>query len=275
MTLVSTPIKQNNAIEVATFALHLSRLADAEGLTRIHDAFDQLSPELALPGKEQRQNFIVQFGSGNAPIPSPSPHTDMARFVASPSGAHLWRVTLEGPILTVMCHDYTCYETVWSRAARYLQEALTALGNSYSVVEISHQVLDRFNYQTGAGQDPHEAYQIDELFREDSPYLTPHTRNCGLLWHVFQGWFITDAEGRRDLHQLNVSSTQTGENAFAALIDHRATAPAIAGPEPVSAVEAMPALAQDFSRLHACNVQVMRGLLTDAKLLEIGMETPA
>lgn len=275
MTLVSTPIKQNNAIEVATFALHLSRLADAEGLARIHDAFDQLSPELALPGKEQRQNFIVQFGGGNAPIPSPSPQTDMARFVASPSGAHLWRVTLEGPILTVMCHDYTHYEAVWGRAAHYMHEALTALGDSYCIVEISHQVLDRFNYQTVVGQDAHKAYQMGELFRDDSPYLTPHTKNCGLLWHVFQGWFVAGTEGRRDLHQLNISSTQTGENAFAALIDHRATAPATASPESVAPEQATQALAQDFARLHACNVQVMRDLLTDAKLLEIGMEIPA
>ena len=273
MTLVSTPIKQNNAIEAATFALHFSRLADAEGLVRLHKAFDQLSPELALPGQEQRQNLIFQFGGGNAPMPSPQ--TDMARFVASPSGAHLWRVTLEGPILTVMCHDYTHYEAVWDRAAHYMHEALTALGNSYSVVEISHQVLDRFNYQTAAGQDAHVAYQIGELFRNDSPYLTPHTKNCGLLWHVFQGWFVTDTEGRMDLHQLNISSTKTGDNAFAALIDHRATAPAIASPEPVVPEQAMQGLAQDFGRLHACNVQVMRGLLTDAKLVEIGMETPA
>lgn len=265
--MISTPRRKTNAIETAAFALNFGRLLDGEAVKRLADALETLAEE--LPGVEKRQGIRMQFGLGVAPLQSQSEHTDIARFIAGTTGEHEWRISLEGHLLTVRCQQYTRYDEVWARAERYLRLCQEALGEEFRAVEASLQIVDRFDYAITAGETMEAAYDIGELFQHGSQYLTPKAYEAGLLWHVFQGWF-DHCDHRRHLHQLNVSSTPTGESTFGAIIDYRGSTNLLE--EGSAENQAAAGLSGIFAHMHEVNVDLMKHLLQPEKLREIGME---
>lgn len=269
--MISVPKHKENAIETAAFALNFGRLPDQEAFQRLTAALEELAEE--LPGAEKRQAVRFQFGAGLAPVQSQSEHTDIARFISGPAGDQQWRVSLEGPMLTVRCQAYTHYDEVWARAQRYLQLCVSALGEQYAPLEASLQFVDRFDYRAEPSEDLNTSYDIGELFQANSSYLTPKAYEAGLLWHVFQGWFDHCDQGHRHLHQLNVSSTPTGENAFAAIIDYRGSTNLLEAATKSS--QAQPDLASIFAHMHRVNVDLIKGLLTPDQLEKIGLGNQA
>lgn len=265
--MISNPRRKNNAIETAAFALNFGRLLDGDAFKRLADALETLAEE--LPGLEKRQGIRMQFGVGVAPVQSQSEHTDIARFIAGATGEHEWRISLEGPLLTVRCQQYTRYDEVWARAERYLLLCQAAIGAEFQAAEASLQIVDRFDYAPAADETVEAAYDIGELFQPGSRYLTPHAYEAGLLWHVFQGWF-DHCDQRRHLHQLNVSSTPTGESTFGAIIDYRGSTNLLE--EGGADKQATTDLSGIFAHMHEVNVGLMKHLLQPEKLQKIGME---
>lgn len=264
--MISKPFAGHNAIEAAVFALRLQQPLDMACLQRIDGAFDQKASDPqqgGLPGKQ-----LIQFQAGpGAPFP---PNTgELLRFVSLPSGAHAWRLQVQANAIVVTCHQYSRFNEVWPRAKRYFDLTLEAIDTPCDVMEVSHQVLDRFNYHATPGLD----YDLAELFKRGSDYLTPKAWNSGLLWHVHQGWFDENDDGFKHLHQINLSNNLVGPDLYATLIDHRATSVMKDG-RPIVLGQGQ-TLDELFGQLHASNRDLLLNLLTPEKLAEIGIRNAA
>lgn len=262
----AVPVAQHNAIEASIFTLRLSYPADAEAELRLDKA---LTAANLMPGREQGQSITIQMGA--APT---SPPARLTRFEARPNGSYAWGLQLHGPFLTVACHDYTRFDTVWQRAKRILMLSLQHIGESYSIAEVTHQVVDRFIYAVPAGGNAQDLYQMDQVFRRDTPYLTRKAWDSGLLWHVHQGWFESAEDDLRHLHQINISNSELQPQAqYATIIDHRGAA------RPTDAQAMLPRTAefmdQTFCNLHRRNLALMRELLSDNMQTTINLREQA
>ena len=174
----ATPAQPRNALEATVFAVELQHPPSPDAVQAINVALAQFADE--LPGAQVAQPQGFFFAMGNA-IP---PFGEALRFAAKPNGDHAWRAQITGPVLQVLCTEYTRFHEVWPRALRYLRAMLGAADDALAVAAISHQYVDRFHYTPTA--DTH-GYRMDELFQHDTPYLTPKARHSGSQWHVHQG----------------------------------------------------------------------------------------
>lgn len=265
----SVPAKEHNAIDSASFSLLFAEPLQTSSIDRIRGALDGLKD--ALPGAGPKSvQLAIQVPFGNQ-----FQITEASRFKSGSDGKLLWRVHAAGNMLHVNCASYDNYEHVWQAARHYLLVALQAADMLPPVVEVAYQVVDRFTYPLGMDRTRYEA---SELYRTDSPYLTPQVWESGDLWHVFQGWF-EHAEGGRTLHQVNVSNTEDEDLVLMSVIDHRAALRGLSND--MFAVEALIALDSAgkcqmdsvFDKLRASNMTVIKGLLNDDKLQKIGINT--
>lgn len=274
MSAQSTPIKGRNAIESASFFLVLNQPVDPATTERLKRALEQLKDE--LPGVAPQQlGFVINFVGG---LPQPVAQAGggaLTRFASAIDGTHTWRAEANGNLIQVTCGDYTDFQEVWARAERYLRALASVVSPDIGVVEVGFQIVDKFTYQAGLTEN---SYLVNELFRDDSPFVTGHARESGLLWHVFQGWFES-VGGATMLHQVNIANTNATEvdQKFAAVIDHRIVVRWMTSPAPAlsellgPASEEARSLAGLVLRMHSRNVTVMKQVLTDQKQQDIGL----
>lgn len=260
--MIAIPFSSSNAIEASVFTLHLSRSADKEAEKRLDEA---LTARGYLPGREQAQSFSVIVGGSEPPA-------HLTRFEAQPNGTYAWSMHLQGPFLFVGCHQYTRFDQVWERARDLLLLGLEAIGETYAIATVTHQVVDRFVYNFSEAQQPREEYQMDEVLRRDTPYLTPKAWESGLLWHVHQGWFDQPRNGKPHLHQLHISNNELVPNLqYATIIDHRVTA---RPQDELSAFDkSRDSMDEIFRDLHTHNKLLMGELLSDAMQKIVGLRT--
>jgi len=271
-TAVSKPCATHNAIESATFAVVLKEVPSPDATQRIKAALDGLRSE--LPGVQDGPQGIV-FAFGPA---SMAPPNDMMRFIANPNGTHKWRAQISGNVVQVTCFEYTRFQEVWTKAISFLAPMLDALGTELAVQEIGHVVTDRFLYPEAMQE---EAFDLGELYRKDSELLTAQTWKSGLLWHVFQGWFVAAGPARRILNQLNVSNVDVSapHMHIASVIEHRATMqfghsdPIKLGDLIADNVAVRVQFDDIVQALHQENKAIIKKLLNDQKLQQIRMET--
>lgn len=270
MTANSRPLHAHNAIEAALFVVTLDQTPDAHSIAQASLALDGVATE--LPGKQEMPaggpGFFVQFG------PSAPPFGEVFRFTAAPNGTHTWRVQLSGNMVQVACHAYTNFKDNWATASRYLRLMLQAMPQHVGVHDVGYQVVDKFLYNEPLSDDN---YDMAELYRAKSKYITPHAWGSGCLWHVYQGWFMALGADKKMLHQLNLSNVEMPEQRFASVIDHRVMLQPTQGrpfalAEMLAENHAEVSLNQLFERLHNENKRVVRELLTPAKLKSIGIK---
>lgn len=258
--MIATPFAENNAIEASVFTLRLSRPADMEAEKRLDAA---LTEQGKLPGREQMQGFSVHIGMMEHPA-------NLTRFEARPNGTYAWTMQLQGQFLLVACHEYTRFDNVWEAALNYLMIGLHAIGDTYSIADATHQVVDRFTYNFPEGVQAQDVYQMDDVLRRSTPYLTQKAWESGLLWHVHQGWFEPASNGLRHLHQLHISNNElVPKLQYATIVDHRGTARPPEGSD--SLEKERQSLDLIFRELHTSNLKLMRELLSDEMQNAIAM----
>lgn len=261
----SVPVGGTNAIESAIFAVKLTGPVDPDFMGKIDAAIDALGDE--LPGKITTQGMsFPALQGGFVPISVPFvPMGELTRFHAKSNGSHTWRVTVQGQVLVVACHAYTSYPAVWDRAKKYFELLLAHAPVSDQFIEASLQVVDKFHYRATQGS---LVYDMRELFRENTPFLTASAWDKDVLWHVYQGWFDRSEASFKRLSQLNLSNIRLDDGTFSTVIDHRqVTSEANDGIMTLNVSD----LEGVFDRHHEANRDVIERLLTDEKLKEIGI----
>lgn len=265
MSTASVPFATGNAIESVTFAVRLAFPIDPSLMDQFDQAFDALGDE--LPGKVRSVPApanLPQIFVGNFNLPM-QPVNELTRFHALPNGAHTWRVTVQNNVIAVTCHHYTDHPEVFARAQRYFGMVLGLLPAAVPTVEVSLQFVDKFRYNATIETID---YDMGELFRPDTAYLTEKAWDSGLLWHVYQGWFDQSGDQFKVLNQLNLSNIRFDDGTFGTVIDHRLVTSSINDGVMEMGAGDLPNI---FNNMHTKNIGVIRNLLTDEKLSVIGM----
>lgn len=272
MSLDSTPFAKSNAIESASFVVAFVRGLEQPTIQRISAALESLKSDLPGAGGGTVDIRV----SGMPQIPGLSIKAmEASRFKAKADGTHAWQVQAIGNLVQVRCSEYTNFGAVWRDARKYLLCALSGVTEEIAVAEIGFQVIDRFTYPAGADWS---AYDMAELFNPATVYLTPKSFKAGAMWHVHQGWFDAH-DGRRVLHQLNLTNTLTAaEQALQTVVDHRGALRGATDADTLDLMEfTQPAndgltrLDSLFKSLHRQNRAVIEDLLTAEKLKSIGI----
>lgn len=274
----SSPLRDKNAIESASFAIVLNEPLNSE-----FDAIKQacLAFKEELPGDEP---IAPPFGlfqqvAGGAPLnlPFTLPPIGLSRFSTNRDGTRDWQLDVNGNLIVASCFKYSNHTEVWQKMRKLITAVISATTHEFNIVEIGYQVVDKFLYPTDSDLSK---YDIFEVFSKASPFLTSQASKSGHLWHVHQGWFDTEPQsGIRLLNQLNLASNEVvaSEPQLVTVIDHRVSL----RPSPNQLTlkeltsEKQPETSQLdflFESLRSCNRKTIENLLNSDKLTAVGIK---
>ncbi len=273
----SSPLRDKNAIESASFAIVLNEPLNSE-----FDAIKQACLDLKdeLPGDEAiAPPFgLFQQAAGGAPLNLPFnfPPIGLSRFSTNRDGSREWQLDVNGNLIVANCFNYTNHAEVWAKMRKLITTVISATSHDFNIVEIGYQVVDKFLYPANADLSE---YDIFEVFSKTSPFLTSQASKSNHLWHVHQGWFDTEPTSHmRLLNQLNLASNEViaPEAQLVTIIDHRVSLrpnpnqltlkPLIIGDE-----DEPSQLDHFFESLRSCNRKTIENLLNSDKLNSVGI----
>lgn len=270
----SRPFAEKSAVEVAilyvAFANHLSDV-DLQALSRSME--EKFSVD--LPGSEQSVGQTIPLAVVNGiaqqvAVDGTQQLHEVSRFLALNNGRFAKRLRGSGNVVSFECHVYKDFNEFKENIANYLIPILKTLNKEFQIAELGFIINNKFLYEDNLTKDN---YSHKELFRVKSPRLTPASYNFSPLWHLFQGWFVELEEiDNLILNQLNISNSRlNSENSFFTTIEHRAlyriNSQAIPLQKIIKHLESNDLL----NKMHSESLNILKDLLTDKKLAEIGI----
>lgn len=267
------PIATTNAIEAAAFAIVFAREfeeSEVEALLSL-----ELSLKDVLP-KFDKTSAVTLSVTGDAPAEQTQKLSGVLMQHFQQNGKPDWVLRASENRIVANCLNYDSWGNVWPQARHILLKALQCVDSQTNgVVNTIHQVVDKFIYD----EQP-TPYSIEDVFNPDSKFLTPHAKESGELWHVFQGWFenvepLADND-QKILHVLKLSSALGNEN-IAATIDHTLQSnfseplavKKLIGEQDGNIDEAI--INGLFKRMHDKNAELLRSVLSAGQLKAIGL----
>jgi len=263
------PAAGKHAIEIMALAVEWDRPLVPEALAKMEDTYRQ-SEDLRrlLPGIERIQGMSLRFGDDGTTVTNPESGGLQLTQIGD-SGKVVLTVSVRPDLIACNCLDYDRWNTVKPKAIEVLTPLVECgLIAGHLIRAVGLQYQDSFRVQTS---EPLVAAR--QMFREGSPWLSPHAWTTDGAWHVHQGWFSLATSGRRVHNLLNVD--------FIAEIDccvvringqHRIQAVDKNGSEP------RPLDLDDISEaldgLHLDNKIALRKLLSDRVCSQIGLTLP-
>lgn len=240
---------------------------DADGLQKF-EAIYKGSQAIStfLPVVAPVRSLVFQFGA----TASAQPHDQSGGFDArrvNQDGNIIWSLSVRPDFLACNCMEYDRWATVKPQAMNLLNPLLDeALNCGNQIKAIGLQYQDAFNIN-----GPIDSELVRTLFREDSKLLPLHLFGMQSLWHSHQGWFSASPTNRRVLNNLNLDVLEQNSNHVVKINgQHRVFA---VTPDGKNSVPIMPKdMEQVLDFLHAKNKEVLRGILSESVLKQIGFE---
>ncbi|MCI5050278.1 MAG: TIGR04255 family protein, partial [Rickettsiales bacterium] len=126
-----------------------------------------------------------------------------------------WQLQVVDNQIIASCMSYDRWDNVWPKIDELIITVLKKLDKkTLNVRSCTLQYVDKF---TGDEKD----YNIFDVFDEGAPYLTKNATEAGVLWHVYQGWFVHKNDNQRTLNVLNLAGNREGSKIITS-IDHAA-----------------------------------------------------
>jgi uncharacterized protein (TIGR04255 family) len=124
-----------------------------------------------------------------------------------PDGTMDWRIFVENNNIFVNCLSYTRWAEIWPKARRYLVDVLQVAEAPDSLISgNSLQYIDGFKW-VGDVAD----YDVHRILKP-SDHVPKSVFSKGLLWHLHQGWFEGDSNGRiLERAQIDAVMNEFGE----------------------------------------------------------------
>lgn len=267
MNALIKPAGGKHAIEVMAIGIEWETQLDADGLQKL-DAIYKGSPTISnfLPDVAPVRSLVFQFGATASAAPQDQSSGFDARRV-NQDGNIIWSLSVRPDFLACNCMEYDRWATVKPRAMALLTPLLDAAlncGNKIKAIGLQYQ--DAFNINGSIDSE-----LVRTLFRENSKLLPLHLFGIPSLWHSHQGWFSASPTNRRVLNNLNLDVLEQNSNHIVKINgQHRVFAVSPNGKN------SMPIGPQDVEHildfLHAKNKDVLRDILSESVLKQIGFE---
>lgn len=247
------PISEKHAIDAASFIVVFERPFEAgviDSLRGLHELLKTEYPnftptntmEVRVVGEVSQQVGITASGCL------------LQNF--RPDGRPSWTLRVDGNAIVVSCMEYERWKDVSDKALAHIKATLALINNeTNAVVSLVLQVVDRFVTAHDDG------YNIEQVFNNQSRYLTKQALEAGKFWHVYQGWFDSKPElGGQLLNVLNLSTAES-PTGIITTIDHAAHLQL----QPLKAVHELDDIftPRVFGALHESNKSVVKNLLNN------------
>ena len=122
---------------------------------------------------------------------------------------HGWVVDLSENSIDVVCRNYQGWSEVLEKALGYCitaVEFVEQLQPECLVVEIRVLFGDKFLMESAT-----EEYSIDDVFSDQTNFISEHIRGSGAIWHLHSGW-IEKSESKTWIMNLNIGCTRKDDS---------------------------------------------------------------
>jgi uncharacterized protein (TIGR04255 family) len=265
------PFAGKNSIVEAAFSLQFAQpLAPS-----IAVKFDVLKSEFIsdFPSFEKLQIFQLTIGNQQAGAMIPATSQTTAGFNASKikgdgKPSRVFRTV--DPNLSMHLLEYDHWAEAKATALRSFDRCLKIINLPSAqnpIIAVHLTFIDRFTFDGMV-----DSASAAELIKSDTPYAAPKIQNVGNTWHSNSSWSESLAGGQKALHQLNVQGAVEG-SAFV-VVNHsmqcRLPPPFVTALEGSDSSKKS-ALETLFDAQHDANAAVLKNLLNDKMLADIGM----
>lgn len=261
------PIREPNAVDQCIFALQFSRELNEAETAKLQSLKSDLGDflpqhnDITVTGFELGTGEVRQHAEKIAGVRMLSENKECPHKIV-PNRPD-WQLEVASNHLRIHSLNYDDWASVKKKALEYIHAVKSALAETdVTVVRIILQVNDIFLFN---GEETE--YQQSTLFKEDSAYLTKHSRSTGWLWHVHQGWF-EQCQGSRLLHVLNVGTKRDAGKPHLTIIEHVMQLHGVWSLSTLGNEDLQTA----FDELHIKNKSIVRDLLCPSVLKRIGLQ---
>jgi len=258
------PFAGAHAIQQASFNLQWSAMALGSADRKVEICIEEMGEAMRCLGLQSVVPIsMVQFQIGpGAPNQAMSPGVVTGyegRLSASVAGPMFVVTASAHDGLVIQVRQYTRWAPVFAQVLTIAQALLPVAAKAAPLVRLGLQVVDSFNWN-----GPVEELVVSDVFRRDSPWMSPHAFECRSFWHCHHGYFESvELEGcTQQLNNVNVSVSSASEVPLlqAALIHQVELVQSewwVRNPESAGRIGPI------FEKLHADNKAAIGKLFTD------------
>jgi uncharacterized protein (TIGR04255 family) len=247
-----------NSIESATFILALERPFNEQELQCLLRLESALKEE--LPFFTPINTLSVKVEGGQVTQSQEMIGVLLQHFKSDGKPSIVLKV--ERNVIQVTHFLYDHWAIVWQKVKLFILEIIKSVDSDNRLSIYILKVVDKFLCDN-------EDHKVLDIFSENTPYLTQNII-CGQSkgsWHIFQGWF-DQYDNNSLLNNLNINTTTESSNNFIN-IEHDIRYQ-FDSPQEIFDIKDQQ-LDDIFSVLHEKNKTVVKSLLNDTKLKEIGL----
>lgn len=261
------PFAVHNALEAVGFIVQLKNHFSAQDVEALFSLKERLAEE--LPSFEKMTTHMLGV-VGNSLPQQESRDSGVILQSFKSNGRQDWVLRAMHNQILVTCSDYTRWVDVSAKAIRLIYTVMQSIRAEVNPVQlVAMQFLDKFLYD-GVPDN----YNTEDIFRSDTEYLTPFSRQAGNQWHVYQGWFVDESEtvalGKgRVLNGLNIATSILPDRNLTTTIEHLVQF-ASESEEGIFFTSA-DKLNTHFTFLHEQNKYILLRTLSDKQLQKIGL----
>ncbi len=194
---IVSPYSKKNAIKSAAFALEFKKEISEDILHTIKELYTEDANFVKdFPREELLQTVKVQMGSNIQEIST----TELGGLsYLSPSDSNFdWRLLIQGNSISITCSAYTRWDEVWGFSKQYYEKILPLLKDN-KLSKIVLEYLDEFNVSNLS-----ENKWLEELFKDDSPYMPQFVYKMKEPWHTHNG-FISKKDNQQTINLINMN----------------------------------------------------------------------
>jgi uncharacterized protein (TIGR04255 family) len=269
------PVHSAHSIEQVILAFATSHPLNDEQMLEMRNVSEAFKE--ALPGHKEIQTLSFPFQIGAAaPLQSAAAPVNNGRVfsLSAPDGTVEKELRIDRTSVSFIVRRYTRWAAVWEDASRYFSVLAPIYAAApQGIKAVSLNIVDKFVWQG----DISEAAP-DQLLSPESKYLSPHIFKTSELWHSHTGVFIHADSHTKRLLNVNVDCLDEDDSgaprrviAITMVLNDMLNEPSYDA-SGWTQESVFTQVESHFEQLHACNKDVLSGLINDkmAKRIALG-----
>ncbi len=268
MQIIPYNENKHNAIKGVAFAIEFTDPINdkqLDELIKIYNSDESLNK--LLPRFQEAEQVVVQVSGPSQNSQKPTRSGVMFDSIKE-NGEVNWAVVPSGLNLVIQCNDYSRWDEVWGKAKEYIYKLSPAL-KECTVKRVGLEYMDKFFILDK------EMGWADKLFKKESDFIARNIFKIDDLWHSHHGFFEKNSNNEQTLTRINidhVSDSQNKDNLEEFCVEIRTHHSTSINTVPLKEICATNALEEEMLSHHQKNKDVLKNLLIEDVLKEIGLK---
>lgn len=267
------PVHSAHSIEQVILAFATSQPLNDEQMFEMRKASEAFKE--ALPGQKEIQtvSFPFQVGAVAQQHSASTPNIGRVFSLTAPDGTVEKELRIDRSSVSFIVRRYSRWAAVWEDASKYFSVLAPIYAAApQGIKAVSLNVIDKFVWQGDISSAAPE-----QLLSPESKYLSPHIFKTSELWHSHTGAFIRADSHTKRLLNVNVDCLDEDHNgaprraiAITMVLNDMLNEPTYEAAD-WTQESAFSNVESHFEQLHACNKDVLSGLINDKMAQRIAL----